>query len=240
MSLAFFDVDGTLLPFPSLERRFFWSLARAGRIPPANYLRWLKQAVRLGPWNVSRIAESNKAYLRGIPASVFAGADQCVAAFFPAALQRVWWHVLRGDRIVLVTGTLAELAHGVKLALERELRWRGVEAQIEVLATSPETKHGLLTGRVTGRPMFGREKAAAIARCASEHDVRLSECWAYGDHALDRFMLACTGNPVAVNPSPALRQTAKLYGWPVLQWNPYLSRTSISRNAFKWKGETAR
>lgn len=240
MSLAFFDVDGTLLPFPSLERRVFWDLARAGCIPVSNYAYWLAHAIRLGPWNVSLIAQSNKAYLHGIPANTFAGAGDFIPEFFPAAIQRLWWHALRGDRIVLVTGTPAQLALAVKAALERELRWRGVETQLNVLATTLETREGSFTGRVAGRPMFGREKVSAIAQFASQHSVSLSQCWAYGDHAFDRFMLAAVGNPVAVNPAPALRQIAKLYGWPVLQWNPYLSRTFPSRNTLKWKGETAR
>ena len=52
-----------------------------------------------------------------------------IPQFFPAALQRVWWHALRGDAIVLVSGTLLPLAKSVAFALERELLWRGIETK---------------------------------------------------------------------------------------------------------------
>jgi HAD superfamily hydrolase (TIGR01490 family) len=240
MSLAFFDVDGTLLPLPSLERRFFWSLARRGQIPGSNYLRWLREAARGGPWDVTAIAQANKAYLRGIPLTVFLCAPRVKPDFFPAALQRLWWHALRGDEIVLVTGTLYELAHAVKSALERELLWRGVETKLGILATQLESKNGRSTGRVGGAPMFAREKVSAIARFAAAQNIPLSQCFAYGDHGLDRFMLAAVGHPFAVNPDRTLGGAARLHGWPVLYWNPCLGRTFSARNAFQWKGEAAR
>ena len=46
---AFFDVDGTLVPEPSLERRFFSGLRRSGAIPAGNYLRWTWSAMGLVP-----------------------------------------------------------------------------------------------------------------------------------------------------------------------------------------------
>ena len=41
---AFFDLDGTLLPLPSLERRFVGTLRGRNAIPAKNYFRWLAQA----------------------------------------------------------------------------------------------------------------------------------------------------------------------------------------------------
>src|ERR1700743_146050 len=46
---AFFDIDGTLLPLPSLERRFVSELRRERLIPIGNYVRWLPAAIRLVP-----------------------------------------------------------------------------------------------------------------------------------------------------------------------------------------------
>ena len=53
---AFFDIDGTLLPAPSLERRFFGNLRRSRAIPPTNYLRWLTRAAQLAPSGLATIA----------------------------------------------------------------------------------------------------------------------------------------------------------------------------------------
>ena len=58
-----------------------------------------------------------------------------------------------------------------------------------------------------------------------KHALDLNRSFAYGNSAADRCMLARVGNPVAVNPSPALQRIARAAGWPVLTWdkNPPLS-----------------
>ena len=240
MSIAFFDVDGTLLPHPSLERRLFWNLFRRGKIPAASCLRWVTQSVRLGPWKFKAMAQSNKTYLRGVPVSALEDFTSLLPEFFPAAIQRIWWHALRGDTIVLVTGTLAAIADTVKLALERELRWRGVEANLNVIATQLEVKNARCTGNLRGVPMLGEQKASALTEFAAALDVALIDCFAYGDHHADRSMLAAAGKPFAVNPTPALRSLARHHRWRILNWTRCPSRTLFARNAFKWKGEAAR
>src|SRR5713101_1130801 len=70
---AFFDIDGTLLAEPSLERRFFWELLRRKKIPARNYLAWLAETIRLGlhdPRQLRAVAQTNKRYLRGVPAEI--------------------------------------------------------------------------------------------------------------------------------------------------------------------------
>lgn len=240
MSIAFFDVDGTLLPFPSLERRLVWNLFRLRQIPAASCLRWVMRSIRLGPWNLNAIARSNKAYLCGVPARVLEDSLPGTPEFFSAAVQRVWWHALRGDTIVLLTGTLAPLAGAVKFALERELLWRGVEAEIHVVATQLQVINALCTGRVLGEPMFGKEKAIALRRFAAAAGVTSGECFAYGDHHADHWMLTAAGKPFAVNPTRGLRRIARDRCWPILAWTPCSPRTLLARNSLKWKGEAAR
>ena len=221
MSIAFFDVDGTLLAKPSLERRFFRDLRWRGKIPVTNYLRWIVETIRLGLRDVRSSAQGNKMYLRGISAEILASRSTfpgAPAAFFAAAIQCVWWHALRGDSIVLVSGTLAPLAEIAKFALERELLWRGLEVKVSLLATQPEIRDGRWTGRVAGAAMFGEEKAAAIKRFAREQGIALAQCSAYGDSSLDRWMLASVGHPFAINPTRRLRRVARLHGWQMLAW----------------------
>ena len=244
MSIAFFDIDGTLLPHPSLERRFFWNLLRHGKISPTNHLRWAAQMVRLSATDLATAAQTNKMYLRGIPAAILSTPDsqqgRWIPEFFPAAIQRVWWHALRGDEVVLVTGTLAPVAEIVRSALERELLWRGVEIQIAVIATRLVTRDGCWTGSVDDVPMFGPAKAAAAREFASSRNVFVSQCFAYGDHELDRWILAAVGNPIAVNPTPSLRRIAFQNEWQVMDWRSRSARTAGRSHSLKWKGEVAR
>ena len=240
---AFLDIDGTLLVKPSLERRFFWELQRCGKIPARNYFSWLAETARLGlpdPRQLRAVAQTNKSYLRGVRAEIpFAsGADHGSAGpqgwlpeFFPAAIQRVWWHALRGDAIVLVSGTLAPLTEIVKFALQRELRWRGVECKISVIATQLEISAGYWTGRVAGAAIFGDEKALAVKEFARAQNISLACCSAYGDSSLDRWMLAEVGHAFAVNPTRRLRGIARSRGWPILSWTHCAVRTASEQRA---------
>lgn len=244
MSIAFFDVDGTLIPHPSLERRFVWKLFRQGIIPLTNYLLWAAQIFRTNAAHLATAVQSNKVYLSGVSTGVMfqfeARLDRWVPAFFPAAIQRVWFHAARGDEIVLVTGTLAPLAEIVKAALERELLWRGVETQITVIATRLETNNNRWTGHIDGPPMFAEAKQIAATESASSRGIPLSECFAYGDHLLDRSLLQAVGNPVAVNPDVNLLRIAHQNGWQVARWSPCPPRTANTRHALKWRGQVAR
>jgi len=240
MSIAFFDVDGTLLPHPSLERRFFWYLARRGKIRAANFSRWVAEMLRLRSSNLVTAVQSNKMYLRGVSAAVlgqgcWAQDRHWMPEFFPGAIERIWWHALRGDGIVLVTGTLAPLAEVVKAALERELLWRGVPWQVSMFATELGLCEGSWTGTVEGQPRSGEEKAAAVKQCALAYGAPLPECFAYGDHALDRPMLEVVGSPIAVNPTWRLRQIARQRGWQVMKWAAR-ARRAAPPHALKWKG----
>src|ERR1700761_5284995 len=88
---AFFDIDGTLLPLPSLERRFVAELQSERLIPTLNYLRWLAAAVRMAPRGVLHSIHSNKAHLRNVPVRALSFRQ---IKFFPAAIRRMGWHAL--------------------------------------------------------------------------------------------------------------------------------------------------
>jgi HAD superfamily phosphoserine phosphatase-like hydrolase len=65
---AFFDLDGTLRPSPSMERRFFQALRCRQAIGIRNYSHWLVEMVRLAPRGIGQIVHANKMYLRGVRA----------------------------------------------------------------------------------------------------------------------------------------------------------------------------
>jgi HAD superfamily phosphoserine phosphatase-like hydrolase len=65
---AFFDLDGTLAPLPSLERRLFQTLRYRREIPMKNYFLWMREALCLMPRGISQILQANKMYLRGVQA----------------------------------------------------------------------------------------------------------------------------------------------------------------------------
>jgi HAD superfamily hydrolase (TIGR01490 family) len=245
---AFFDVDGTLLPLPSLEHRFAAALRVQHAIPFRNYFLWLAQATRLSPQGLVRMTHANKMYLHNIsvshstlllrstgtlvypeprracvPVSHNAAASVSakighLPAFFPDAIHRATWHASQGHAIVLVTGTLEPLAKQAARALTICLLAQGITTSINVCATRLEETHGRWTGRIVDEAMFGEAKARAVQRIAAEGGLPLANCYAYGDTASDRWMLGAVGSPAAVNPSRELERVARLRSWPILLW----------------------
>jgi HAD superfamily phosphoserine phosphatase-like hydrolase len=216
---AFFDLDGTLLPGPSLEQRFFLALRFQRAIPKANYFLWLAETMRLAPRGIGKVRHANKLYLRGLAVnSAEKHGPETDLAFFPLGIEQIAWHVRRGHDVLVVSGTLEPLALQCVRAIEKVLAKRGVAVRISVIATRLEERGGGWTGRLLGEAMFGPAKARALARIASERRLRLETCYAYGDGELDRWMLGSVGRPAAVNAQPALAKIAALHGWPMMEW----------------------
>ena len=220
---AFFDVDGTLFPKPSLESRFFLLLRRRKQIPLRNYLLWFSEALRLAPQGLQHALQANKAYLSGIPSlEKVLGRDWqrewAKTAMHRKAMERAAWHARQGHLLFLVTGTLEPLALHAASLLKTALREMGCATAVHVCATQLGLQNGRWSGQIVGAAMYGRAKAQAIRQLEKDWRLDLAQCSAYGDSANDRWMLESVGRPYAVNPSRGLRRIARLSHWPVIVW----------------------
>ena len=229
---AFFDIDGTLVAEPPLERRLFRELRRTGMIPWTNYLRWAMEAVRLLPRGLTAIANGNKSYLCGLRAEQILQAVEPIA-FFEEGVARVEWHARRRHEIVLVSGMMKPLARIVAMALECELEARGVEHDVLVSATRLEERAGVFTGGVLGEANYGEAKRRAMEVVARAMQINLRESHAYGNTLLDRPMLDAVGHAHAVNPGKELADTANLRDWAIWHWHQ--EKKFASENSLKDK-----
>lgn len=241
---AFFDLDGALLPPPSLERRFYRRLLDRREIPAKNYFLWLREALSGLPGGIGALSHANKMYLSGVKSfdesstgnpddsSGHTGGHQNegeaskppkhnprspLPRFFSGGLDRVTCHAMLGHLLVIVSATLEPLARVAARALEGEIAARGFATRILVHATRLKEINGKWTGEILGEAMFGEAKARVVASLAEQLELDLSRCWAYGDRAADRSMLAAVGNPVAMNPGFELARIARKRGWPILR-----------------------
>jgi HAD superfamily phosphoserine phosphatase-like hydrolase len=216
---AFLDLDGTLVAPPSLERRFFRMLRYRNAIPAKNYFFWLREAMRLSPRGIGRMLQTNKMYLRGIAAGPWSSAARKPApTIYEQGLERIAWHAGKGHRIVLLSGTLEPLAQAAARVIESGLAVRGIISAIRVCATRLQVADGQWTGKVSREAVFREMKAQAAKKIGLEMNLNLAHCYAYGDSADDRWLLAAVGRPFAVNPSADLARLAETHGWPVLNW----------------------
>ncbi|HEY5627764.1 MAG TPA: HAD family hydrolase, partial [Nitrospira sp.] len=193
---AFFDVDNTLLPGEASEVRFFRALWRrrvVGWSEVGAGLWWLMRQVP--PLSLHPL-RARKLYLAGKPAQVIEplAEEFCREQLSPLVaadgMRRMEEHRRAGHLVVLITGSLDFLIEPIAEALQVD----------RCLAAKPEQVDGLYTGRLHSPLPYGEGKRELIEQLASELDLDLASCFAYGDSPGDRQILETVGHPTVVNP----------------------------------------
>ncbi len=224
-TVAFFDIDGTLMPEPSLEKSLFSGLRRRGAIPAWNYRAWLQPRNSVASSGNCGSSLRQQAYLQGINAdSVFDVMG--TISFYEEAVERAAWHARQSHLIVLVSGTLEVLAQIAATALECELEVRGVQSSVLIRATRLVEVRGSWTGHVADRVMQGEEKSLAIKEFVHGKGIDSALCFAYGNCIMDRALLSAVGLPQVVNPGKEMAALANRCDWPIWHW--HLQQTMIS------------
>jgi HAD superfamily phosphoserine phosphatase-like hydrolase len=226
---AFFDLDGTLLPPPSLERRFIAYLLQRRVLRVTSLVGWVMDVLENAPIGTP-FAEADRSYLAGLSASL---ADQWLAdrraplPFFAEGLRTLEQHAALGHRVFIISGTLAPLARAVARKLPGEPEVCATELKTYESRARNGSGTPLWTGRLAGEWLNGAAKACAVHSLGARCELELSRSFAYGDSAGDVAMLAAVGNPRAVNPAFGLRRVARTRRWQVERWN---QRTAIARD----------
>jgi HAD superfamily hydrolase (TIGR01490 family) len=213
VALVLVDFDGTLLTGPSSEKRFFIDLLRRGRIGPRQLTAFLRFTLRWRRRWGGDVWKKNKAYLAGLAEAEVEDLARALALqrlvpdLFPPMVRRLEAHRVRGDEVLLLTGTLDCIA-------------RPMAAHLGILHLRA-TRCAVSGGRLLGDPPLEHPLGAAKVRIATEEARRrglpLEEATAYGDASEDLALLTAVGRPVAVRPHPRLRREAIRRGWAVLE-----------------------
>jgi HAD superfamily hydrolase (TIGR01490 family) len=212
VTIAFFDVDGTLVRGASSEGRLILDLLRHGRLGPRQagaalwfFARWCGTYGR-------HTAKRNKAYLAGLPVAEIeshaAGfvRERLAGHVRPPVVERMASHRERGDTVILLTGTPSFIAAPLAALLEADgyIGSRCAEAAGRFRADPPPCHP------------FAHDKVLLAERLCRHRGIALATCAAYGDSAYDLPLLERAGHPVAVAPDAALRQAALDSGWEIL------------------------
>jgi HAD superfamily hydrolase (TIGR01490 family) len=129
----------------------------------------------------------------------------------PTALDLVRQHQVRGDLIVLVTATNDFITAPIACAF-------GIDALIAVRLE--RGAGGTITGRIQGTPSYRAGKVTRVQEWLGERRLSwpdLGRITVYSDSVNDLPLLERATDPVATNPSPALRSIAEARGWRILQ-----------------------
>ena len=181
-NIAFFDFDGTMSKGDSLfvflkflvgKSKFYW-----GMISNFHYL----LGYSLGLLSNTKAKQKVVSYfLKGMLEREL---TQKCQGFIPtleniikqSALQRMQWHLDRGDRVAIVSATFSCYLKPLAQRLG-----------VDCLATELEVKEGILTGGFATPNCYGEEKVRRI--CEKYHLGQYQEIYAYGDSKGDREML---------------------------------------------------
>lgn len=211
MTLAIFDIDGTLIE-GSTERRFWRYLARHGHQGPRQVCAYLWFLIRYLPVYGAHTPKKNKAYLYALKtervralAASFVTAEILPRLYLPT-VQRLQHHVRRGDTVVLLSGTLEPIARALADAL-------GVQHVRATVCRERDGRYGFGPPQV--HP-FGAVKLELARQLAAEVGADLQQASAYGDSKHDLALLQAVANPVAVLPDPPLLATARGNDWDII------------------------
>jgi HAD superfamily hydrolase (TIGR01490 family) len=211
MTLAIFDIDGTLVR-GSTERRFWRYLAKRGRLGPRQVAAYVYFLARYWPVFGVEVGKKNKAYLawlRSDDIRALAGefvVSEVVPLLYEPAVQRLRQHLLRGDAVALLSGTLEPIAAALADYL-------GVA---HLRATVCVERDGRYRAEVPEMHPFAASKVFAAADLAAELGQELRQAAAYGDSRHDLALLKAVGTAVAVQPDEQLAEAAAANDWEVI------------------------
>ncbi|MGD0428377.1 MAG: HAD family phosphatase [Candidatus Acidiferrales bacterium] len=230
---AFFDIDGTLLPAPSLEWRFIGYLLERNEISSGHRVRWLARFATTFWHDPHGATLGNKLFLRRLSETLVNDWEKSLTPvssrvdslpFFDEALRRIAWHRAQGHRVFLVSGTLAPLARVLARGLAA-----CISADIEVCGTELAVVPGserVWSGEIAGEHVSGGAKLRAVQVIAGRYGLDLARSYAYGDSAADLQMLDAVGHSIAVNPARRLAREARKRGWQTCAWQKTLGEIS--------------
>ncbi len=217
--LCLFDLDDTLLPIDS-DHAWGEFVTRLGWVDAGEFGRRndaFRAQYQAGRLDIHEYIAFATAPLR---ARTSAQADAAHRQFMyemiapqlrPAALDLVREHQTRGDLIALVTATNDFITAPIAQAF-------GIDDLIAVRLE--RGAGGTITGRIAGTPSYREGKVARVQEWLAGRGAvwtdfeRIS---VYSDSANDLPLLERATDPVATNPTPALRAIAEARGWRVLK-----------------------
>ena len=211
MSIAFFDMDKTLLKVSSGTEYVKW-LAFRGKVSPRELLATLRVSIHYKrgildfPAAMARMGQS----VRGGSATATTLLSQqffdthLVRGVAPIAVIRVRKHQDAGDLVYILTASM-------QFAAETVAHHLGIPYR----CTTLEIVDDKITGNVTGPACFGTGKIYWATAVCAEHGLTLADATFYSDSISDLPLLEKVGKSIVVNPDRKLRKEAQSRGWPI-------------------------
>lgn len=215
MSIAFFDMDGTIIGGDTNDISIGEFVKRG--ITSESILTSLNDFERQfyeGTLNVSEFLKFAVKPLVGMDRDTLYKVlhdivkTSIMPLVYPGAKRAIRFHNDRNDTVVIVTSTMDYLAEHI--AEQLNIKY--------VIASPMEKKDGVLTGEICGIPAFQKDKVTRINMFLKEHDLTLEGSYGYGDTVNDVPMLMMCTHRYAVNPNRILLESDLIKELTVVDW----------------------
>jgi HAD superfamily hydrolase (TIGR01490 family) len=215
---AFFDLDKTLMAGSS-GMPFARVAMRHGVVSRRQLFSWGVEHLRYRlrgttDERTTDVLRQARELIAGVPARDIERMNpEVMAAVLPRVYPQMLQEVHRHQDAGRATFIVSAAGNGVVEPLARVLGMDGgIGTKYEI------DGGGAFTGRFDGPFVYGPGKVEAMEAFAASHDIDLAESYAYSDSLSDLPMLRAVGNPVAVNPDPALAEIARVEGWQTMRF----------------------
>ena len=210
---AFYDLDHTILDGNSATH-LIQEAHKRGVMSERQYRHavWLSILYKLDMGDPTRIINRMLTWLKGVEeADITALAQEIFDSNIketirPEILETIREHRANNGSVVLLSSATTPICQPVT-------RYMGLD---EMICTQLESKNGILTGRTSGKLVYGPEKKVRLLAFCQEKAVDPMTAWYYGDSHTDRHVMEAVGFPVAVSPDKKLLKIANKNNWPIL------------------------
>ena len=216
---AYFDIDGTIIDATVVHYYAFYATAGFSRFRTALWTAaFLPRVVYYLVLDKISRSKFNRVFYRnyrGMAASTLRERSDrhfeevILPRHFEDAFKRITEHRDRGERVILITGSLDFIMRPLADAVHAD----------ELIAVSMTEDRGFLTGDLATKPIGDEEKARVMRQHAEENNIDLAASYGYADSSSDLPMLESVGHATVVNPSGKLKQIARERGWKTVNWS---------------------
>jgi HAD superfamily hydrolase (TIGR01490 family) len=214
--VAFYDLDHTILVDNSATH-----LINEARKRGFMSNRHFRHAIYLSIFYKIGIGDSAKtitymlSWLRGLREDQIR--ELCIEVFYGLIVNKIRPEILRtfeehrsgNGAVVLLSSASGPICDPVSEYLELD----------DVICSKLETHEGVFTGKILGKLVYGEEKKSRLLSYCTDHGYDPAEAYYYGDSYMDHHVMACVGNPVAVDPDTRLCRIAQKRNWTILVRN---------------------
>jgi putative phosphoserine phosphatase/1-acylglycerol-3-phosphate O-acyltransferase len=211
--VAYYDLDHTILKGNSATHLVEEARKRGVMTPPQyRHAIYLSILYKLNIGDPAKMINRMLSWLRGLRLEfvhalcneVFA--EKMVHTIRPEILHSMQHHRNNGGAVVLLSSATSPICDPVSRHLKLD----------DLICTQLQSENGVLTGKTSGKLVYGKEKRHRLLLHCEEHEFDPEKAYYYGDSHTDIHVMKAVGFPVAVSPDRKLLRAATSRQWPVL------------------------